>query len=33
MKKSAPRAIRAGDKVRSTETKVKIGDCAPVFVR
>jgi hypothetical protein len=33
MKKSAPRTIRAGDKARRTNTKVKIGDCAPVFVR
>ena len=38
MKKSALRAIRVGDKVvRDTATqnqgKVRLGDCAPVFVR
>jgi hypothetical protein len=33
MKKTALRPIRAGDKVaRSSATKVKLGDCAPVFV-
>jgi hypothetical protein len=33
MKKSALRSFRAGDKIRRTNTKVKLGDCAPVFVR